>query len=850
MVWLITGLCVISLGPGAHADQQPSDEQARTARERFDYAETYSRRTRDRVFRQSVKPTWFGKDDRYLWYRVRTSADGGEYVLVDSQAGSRSLAFDHAKLAQQLSEQSSRRVDAQQLRFASLTFDESAEFCRFRYANQSWRFQLPDGPLTRHDGQPDMTSDSESTGERLSAQQTIARSEGQGEETSIEFQNELTVPLRFYWVTDSGDRRPYGIIDAGKSHRQHTFAGHAWLLTDPTGESIASFVADAWQTRAVIDADTAKPKNATTRNPRRRRGGSESPDGQYRVSFDGDNVFLKHVDDDDQPQQVTVDGDSDNGYGNNVWWSPDSQHFVVMKTKRVSPRQISIVKSSPPGSIDAELVTVNYPKPGDELDQPRCVLFHVDDPKPILIQNDLFSNPFSINDLAWNADSGSFSFVYNQRGHQTLRVVSVDAQTAEPRAMIDETSETFVCYSHKQFLQRLDATNEAIWMSERSGWNHLYLIDQSTGEVIQPITSGEWVVRSVQRVDVQRRQIWLVAGGLNPDEDPYHQHLVRVDFDGSNLVDLTPGDGEHQWSFSPDQTQLLDTYSRVDMPPVTVLRNADTGELITELERADATELTETGWQMPERFVASGRDGETPIHGIIVRPTNFDPHQRYPVVEAIYAGPHAAFVPKSFGLHQSLYQMADLGFIVVKIDGMGTSFRSKAFHDVCWQNLGDSGFPDRVKWIRAAAADRPEMDITRVGIWGGSAGGQSAMRALISHGDLYDAAVADCGCHDNRVDKIWWNEQWMGWPIGPHYEQQSNVTGASELSGDLMLIWGELDTNVDPISSMQVVDALIKADKDFEMLIVPGVGHGAAGTPYAKRRQAEFLMRKLGVAAR
>ena len=189
--------------------------------------------------------------------------------------------------------------------------------------------------------------------------------------------------------------------------------------------------------------------------------------------------------------------------------------------------------------------------------------------------------------------------------------------------------------------------------------------------------------------------------------------------------------------------------------------------------------------------------------------------------------------------------MAELGFIVVKIDGMGTSHRSKAFHDVCWKNLGDSGFPDRISWMQSASIERPEMDLERVGIWGGSAGGQSAMRALIAHGDFYKAASADCGCHDNRVDKIWWNEQWMGWPIGDHYEQQSNVSQAHRMKGDLLLIWGELDRNVDPASSMQVVDALIRSDKDFTQLIVPGAGHGAASHPYAKRRQADFFVRKL-----
>jgi dipeptidyl aminopeptidase/acylaminoacyl peptidase len=231
---------------------------------------------------------------------------------------------------------------------------------------------------------------------------------------------------------------------------------------------------------------------------------------------------------------------------------------------------------------------------------------------------------------------------------------------------------------------------------------------------------------------------------------------------------------------------------------------------------------------------------------VIVRPTNFDARKKYPVVEHIYAGPHSAFVPKAFASHLGvMHDIAELGFIVVQIDGMGTAHRSKAFHDVCWKNLGDSGFPDRIAWIRAAAEKHAEMDISRVGIFGGSAGGQSALRALIAHGDFYKVAVADCGCHDNRMDKVWWNEAWMGWPIGEHYAEQSNVTQAHRLTGKLLLIVGEMDRNVDPASTMQVANALIMADKDFDLLVMPGVGHGAAETPYGRRRRADFLVRNL-----
>ena len=292
---------------------------------------------------------------------------------------------------------------------------------------------------------------------------------------------------------------------------------------------------------------------------------------------------------------------------------------------------------------------------------------------------------------------------------------------------------------------------------------------------------------------------------------------------------------------------ILATYSRVDLPAVHELRRSSDGTLVSELEQANWNDLRKTGWRPPERLVAKGRDGATDIFGVIHRPTNFDPARKYPIIEYIYAGPHDSFVPKRFSpLHGGWVQeMTELGFVVVQMDGMGTSNRSKKFHDVCWKNLGDAGFPDRIAWIKAAAAKYPQLDLARVGIYGGSAGGQNSARAMLAHGDFYKAAVSDCGCHDNRMDKIWWNEQWMGWPVGPHYDEQSNVTQAKHLRGKLMLVVGELDRNVDPATTLQLANALEMADKDYELLIVTGAGHGACETPYGKRRRADFFVRHL-----
>ena len=382
-------------------------------------------------------------------------------------------------------------------------------------------------------------------------------------------------------------------------------------------------------------------------------------------------------------------------------------------------------------------------------------------------------------------------------------------------------------------------------MSEADGWNHLYLYDAKTGELKNRITRGPWVVREVDRVDEQARQVWFRAGGIRPGENPYYVDYCRVNFDGSGLTVLTDGDGDHTVEFAPDRRTFFDTWSRVNQPPVTVLRSAADGRLLCELSRGDWSELLRTGWSAPEPFCARGRDGTTDIWGVLFRPMNFDVGRKYPVVEDIYAGPQSSYAPRAFQPFYAAQKLAELGFVVVQIDGMGTSDRSKSFHDVCWQNLQDAGLPDRIPWMQAAARKYPYMDLTRVGIYGGSAGGQNALGALLFHGDFYKVGWADCGCHDNRMDKIWWNEQWMGWPVGPQYAAASNVTHAAQLQGKLMLVVGELDHNVDPSSTMQVVNALIKADKDFDLLVVPGADHGAGGSPYGQRRIADFFVRNL-----
>jgi dipeptidyl aminopeptidase/acylaminoacyl peptidase len=352
----------------------------------------------------------------------------------------------------------------------------------------------------------------------------------------------------------------------------------------------------------------------------------------------------------------------------------------------------------------------------------------------------------------------------------------------------------------------------------------------------------------VIKVDEKLRQIYFTASGLDSDQDPYLIHYCSIDFDGKNFKRLTTENGNHTLTFSPDYQSYIDQYSRVDLPPVTLFKSIKDAKVNIVLQQADITDLKQTGWNMPEVFAAKGRDRKTDIWGVIVRPTSFDPKRSYPVIEYIYAGPHDSFVPKSFQSYFfGMSALAELGFIVVQIDGMGTSNRSKAFHDVCWKNLKDAGFPDRKLWIQAAAAKYPYIDATKVGIHGTSAGGQNAGAALVFNSDFYQVAVSSCGCHDNRMDKMWWNELWMGYPIGPHYEASSNVVNAAQLKGHLMLILGEVDDNVDPASTMQFANALIKANKNFELVTIPGMGHSAGGEFGERKRKDYFVQHLLGV---
>ncbi|MCP4847812.1 MAG: prolyl oligopeptidase family serine peptidase [Verrucomicrobiaceae bacterium] len=571
------------------------------------------------------------------------------------------------------------------------------------------------------------------------------------------------------------------------------------------------------------------------------RKGSVSPDRKWKVALTEGNIIGQSL---DGKTRISF---TDNGSVEKlqVYWAPDSRHFVAMQTIAGVEHIVHAVESSPEKQLQPRLKSWRYTKPGDRISITKPRLFSLVKRREITIDDRLYAKPWQIDRLRWALDSSRFTFIYNQRGHQVLRIVEVSALDGAARTLIEEIPDTFVNYFQKQFVAFLDGREEIIWMSERDGWNHLYLFDARTGEIKSRITGGQWVVRGVDRVDPEKQQVWFRACGMDGDQDPYHVHFCRINFDGSGLVRLTEGDGTHDVRYSPDRRFFIDRYSRVDLPPVHELRRSDDGGLVCRLEEADISQLQAIeGWSMPQRFTAKGRDGKTDIWGVIHFPSNLDPSRTYPVIEKIYAGPHGQYVPKRFYSFFTAMDLAEIGFVVVVIDGMGTNWRSKAFLDVCWKNLKDAGFPDRIPWIREAAKKYSFMDISNVGIYGGSAGGQNALGGMLFYPGFYKAAAADCGCHDNRMDKIHWNEGWMGL-MGPHYAENSNVTHAHKLEGKLLLTVGELDTNVDPASTMQVVDALIKADKDFDLVVVPGAGHGVGETPYLRRRRQDFFVRNL-----
>jgi dipeptidyl aminopeptidase/acylaminoacyl peptidase len=583
-----------------------------------------------------------------------------------------------------------------------------------------------------------------------------------------------------------------------------------------------------------------------------------SPDGRWDAFVRYNNVFVRQrISGKEHP--LSVDGVPSYFYDpQSIVWSPDSKRIAAYRVEPGVQRLVHYIDGAPADQLQAKLVTRLYPKPGDAIDHDRPVILDVSTRQAILVDDQLFPNPIGSSPLIWSEDSKTVSFTYVQRGYHMARAIGIDAENGHARVMVDEQGQPFINAARLYRHDVKGTTGEIIWASDRDGWRHLYLFDGRSGKLRNQITKGDWVVRDVVKVDDDHRKIWFIASGMHAGEDPYLKYFFSVNFDGSGLKALTTERGSHDVALSPDEKYFVDTYSLIDVPPASQLRNASDGSLITTLERGDMTRLLQAGWRPPEEFSAKGRDGKTDIWGMIVRPTNFDPKAKYPVIEQIYAGPHRIAVPKTFwpfGIKWGgdkeigLQALADLGFVVVMIDGMGTSYRSRAFEHMAWKNLEDAGLPDRIAWHKAVAAQYSWYDVSRVGIYGVSDGGQNVLWAMINYPDFYKVGIAFNGNYDNRIQELGWTEQWMGWPLDGAYPRSSVAANVRRLKGKLMLISGRMDTNVEPTETDRLVQALIDADKSFDFLPLPrgdhSDGHYTGPVDYVIRRQYDFFVRNL-----
>ncbi len=709
-----------------------------------DYNRAYELREKynsKHVFYSNVNPQWI--DGTNLFWYVRNTPEGNEYVKVDAGKQKRTALFDQQKLSAALESSTGKDIDPMQLPIQRCLVTPGADTLRFVYEGKRWCFDIRRNRLT---------------------------DEGQ-----------LPAPGR----------------------QRH------WMEVDDE------------------------------------KGGAPvtSPDGKYVAFIKNDNICVREVAT-GKETQLSQDGTPGNYYSSYIQWSPDSKLVAAFRIRPAQKRYVYYVESSPADQLQPKLHKQEYAKPGDELAFKVPCIYGVENGKRLIPSTDLFSHQYEIYALQWNSDSKGITFEYNERGHKVYRVLEVSAEDGSVRPLIEEKEEKYVNYP-RIFRHFLADGKRIIWSSERDNYNHLYMYDRATARPTHQITKGEWYVREVQYVDEENQQIYFSANGMNKDEDPYLIHYYRIGFDGKGLTALTPEEGMHKAWYSSDYKYLVDVYSKVDQAPVAVVRSAADGKIVMPLEKADIAQLTANGWKAPEVFTAKGRDGKTDMWGIIYRPSNFDPAKKYPVIEYIYSGPGDQYVPKTFSSYNWwMTSLAELGFIVVQVDGMTTSFRSKEFEEVCYKNLKDAGLPDHIAWIKAAAQKYPYMDIDRVGIFGCSAGGQESTTAVLLHPEFYKAAYSACGCHDNRMDKIWWNELWMGYPVDDSYKECSNVENAHLLQRPLMLVVGEMDDNVDPASTMQVVNALIKANKDFELVVIPGAHH-TMGEDFGEHKRYDFFVRNL-----
>ena len=684
-----------------------------------------------------------------------------------------------------------------------------------------------------------------------------------------------------FWFTAEGrDSDQYILIDP-ESQQRSVLAGSASLITavaEATGETHES------EDDAIRDVDydfTTRELSFSHQDKRWRfdtveetlheaeeQNDSEgvSPDERWRVFLQDHDLYIEDLQDGGQ-RRLTNDGTETQPYARpvvnprrmiqaqsskpelpaDVRWSPDSRRFVTYRMDLRGARSLSFVQSVPPDDAPPIRYDYVYPLTGDtEVPVASSYIFDAMSGARVTVDNPAQEILYYYGPgYRWTSDSQEFVQVFPTRDYTALRLYATDASSGSTRILTENQSDTFVDYYRHRW-SYLDKSDAYFWLSEESGWHHGYWVTRD-GER-QKLTDGDWRVQYLAGSDADNGQLFVVGTGREAGRDPYLRHLYRVPQDGGGVVLLTPEPFDHGVSVSPDGRYFVDNQSLIDEPTRSVLRSTEDGSILMELQTADVSALEAQGFRLPIPFETVAADGETPIYGALYLPPDLDESASYPVIENIYTGPHYVMTPKSFtaGLTgRNAASIAALGFVVVTIDGRGTSGRSRAFLAEAYRNLHGVGLDDHIAGIRAMSKAYPFMDIERVGVYGFSAGGYDVVRAMTRRPEFYKAGVSASGNHDNRLDKAIWNEQWMGFPLGEHYDENSNVEWASKLNGDLFLAHGELDENVPPLATRRLVDALIQANKDFEYLIVPNAGHFLDNSDYFNRRRWDFFVRHL-----
>ncbi len=602
-------------------------------------------------------------------------------------------------------------------------------------------------------------------------------------------------------------------------------------------------------------------------------GGTDaaSPDGKLAAFIRNDNLWLREVATGTE-RALTTDGIKDFGYATDnagwtrsdrpvVLWSPDSKKIATFQQDQRGVGEMYLVETK---VGHPTLQAWKYPLPGDEVVTTiQRVIIHVDGPRVVRLKmppdehrgtlaDDIKARGGGLEDAQWAPDGSTLVFVSTSRDHKREVLRQANPETGDVRDVLEEKVDTFFESGAGWVNWRyLPSSNEFIWFSERDNWGHLYLYDFGTGTLKNRITSGEGNVTQVLSVNEKARTLVFIGVGREKGRDPYFRHLYGARLDGTKTSLLTPEEGDHEVTLSPEGLYFIDGCSKPDVPPVTVLRSLD-GKLLAPLEKADISKLLAAGWKPPMPFTVKARDGATDLYGLLFRPTSFDPSRKYPIINNIYPGPQTGSVGgRSFSPARGDTQaLAELGFVVIQLDGMGTPGRSKKFHEAYYGDMGDNTLPDQVAGMKQLAARFPWIDIDKAGIWGHSGGGYAAADAMFRYPDFFKVGISEAGNHDNRGYEDDWGEKWQGLLTRnadgtSSYDGQANQNFAKNLKGKLLLAHGTMDNNVPPYMTLLVVNELIKANKDFDLLLLPNRSHGFGNEPYMIRRRWDYFVRNL-----